>query len=356
MRNLAVVIPAYKIRHLPEVFQCLKEQTCQDFNLYVFDDASPDDIKACFDTFFAESDHVFFHRFPDNMGGHNLSLHWNRCLKMLGDEEWVWFFSDDDLMSEDCIATFYKCVGSSGVADVMRFTLQGTNDRGDKIPLKNPTVSQLTCEEFFSQLYSWQIDARMPEFILRKSKLLEIGGFEPYDLAWRSDNATVMKMTYPNSIYVMPKGVVTWRFGMENISGKSDLNSRKNLVTIKFFNWVDAFFQERSLHYQLTEQQLLTAYASSFLQEPETSFCKQASSIAASLNHIKNNHQEEDYYTVAESLWAQSVIQAANLKNAQQNAVQIERLSVKARKHLRLLRILVVICILELVALLVAML
>ena len=150
--RLAIIIPAYKTRHLETAFQCLQQQTCQRFNLYVFDDASPNDVRGCFDRWFVESEQVHFHRFEDNMGGQNLSKHWNRCLKMTGAEEWVWLFSDDDMMSPDCVATFYEYVDHPDVRDVLRFPLNGTDESGEFIPFRNPSTQMLTCEEFFCQI------------------------------------------------------------------------------------------------------------------------------------------------------------------------------------------------------------
>lgn len=264
MNRLAIIIPAYKVGHLDKVFQCLKEQTRKDFSLYVFDDASPYDIKGCFDQFFEESENVHFHRFSENMGAKNLASHWNRCLSMSGDEEWVWNFSDDDIMTDNCVEEFYRHVDDPDVHDIMRFTLNGIrHDRYVDFP--NPTVPVLSSAEFFCQLYTGVIDARMPEFVMRRRKLEEIGGFVAYDLAWRSDNATVMKMAYPHGIYNVTHGTVYWRKGTENISGRTDYNQRKNTVTVAFFNWVDDFFHEHGLAYTVSAEELMVIYARSFL-------------------------------------------------------------------------------------------
>ena len=293
MNRLAIVIPAYKIEHLGKVFQCIKNQTCQDFSLYVFDDASPYDIKGCFDVFFKESETVHFYRFPDNLGSINLSRHWNRCVELAGDEEWVWNFSDDDVMSPDCVEEFYKHVDDADVHDVMRFILNGTNNSNQVVPFRNPTVRVLSCVDFFSQNYMGIIDARMQEFVFRRNKLREIGGYVPYDLAWRSDNATVMKMAYPYGIFNLPKGEVLWRKGTENVSGRTDYNKRKNEVTIEFFNWVDVFFTEHNLSYTISEDNLLKVYAWSLLLENKMNLDERVQEISSRLVFINSTQRQQ---------------------------------------------------------------
>lgn len=234
------------------------------------------------------------------MGGQNLSKHWNRCLKMTGAEEWVWLFSDDDMMSPDCVATFYEYVDHPDVRDVLRFPLNGTDESGEFIPFRNPSTQMLTCEEFFCQIYLGKIDARMPEFVMRRSKLQEIGGFVPYDLAWRSDNATMMLMAYPHYIYNLPKGEVRWRSSTENVSGLDMLNKRKNAVTVQFFNWVDSFFAAHGLKYSMTEEELLKVYAYSLLPEQDVCPYDLLRDLAAKLHVVTTEEQRNIFMSAGD--------------------------------------------------------
>lgn len=342
--KLAIIIPAYKTSHIEEVFRCIKNQTCQRFDLYVFDDASPYDIRSYFNRYFTESDHVHFHRFEENMGGLNLSEHWNRCLQMTGEEEWVWYFSDDDIMSIDCVESFYENLQNPDVCDVMRFTLNGTNEANEFLSFRNPETTTLTCEEFFSQIYLGKIDARMPEFILRRSKLLQIGGFVPYDLAWRSDNATVMRMTYPHYIYNLPKGEVLWRWGEDNISGLDALNKRKNAVTVQFFNWVDDFFKTHGLKYAMTEEELLKIYAYSLLPEKDASPLEILSDIATKLKLITTEEQRKVFMLAGEKSLVMHICNGISVPLEK----RLDYVTEKNQKHLKLFRLVLVVSVIEL--------
>lgn len=378
--RLSIIIPAYKSVHLGQVFQSLKDQTNQNYSLYVFDDASTEDIKTCFESYFYNQPHRYYHRFAENMGGVNLAKHWNRCLELVDQHEWIWLFSDDDVMSDDCVSTFYENVDNPKVFNVMRFILNGTNDNNDFLPFKNPPCnSTMSCEEFFSNLYGGHIDARMPEFIIKTSKLKEIGGFVPYDLAWRSDNATIMKLTYPDHIFVMPHGEVLWRFGSTNVSGTKKYNQRKNAVTVEFFNWVDAFFVENGVSYLLSQEDLLKAYGRSFLPEESRSLSALLSDYASKLSFVNTPYRQELFQIYAEESIINEIIfealspyeheqqrlqtenaRLADLSCQQQGKLEriqqecdklcsetatlsntVEYLSRKNRKHLKLVRVLI---------------
>lgn len=260
--KLAIVIPAYKTDYLDEVFTCIKNQTSQDFSLYVFDDASPYGIKECFDKYFQESQKNKYIRFEENLGGSNLAEHWNRCIKNVRDEEWIWLFSDDDIMDCNCVERFYQALKDHKIHDVARFNLAYIDKNDNVIFHTKPYEQYLSSSRFFSLLYSGRIQARMPEFIFKRKKIEEIGGFVVFDLAWRSDNATVIAVSHPNGIYTISKAGIRWRLSDTNISGKrnTSISLRKRLSTIAFFEWVDDFFLKNSLHYEISYFRLMRAY------------------------------------------------------------------------------------------------
>lgn len=266
-KKLAIVIPAYKTDFLCEVFECIKNQSCKDFNLYVFDDHSPYDIKGVFDQYFKAEVNCTYYRFEDNLGGKNLAEHWNRCLSHLGTEEWVWLFSDDDLMESTCVEDFY-CFNDKNNIDVFRFPLSIIDYDGLLIKHTPDFPSPLCSSDFFTMLYTGKIDARMPEFIFRREKLDSIGGYKVFDLAWRSDNATVIDMAIPNGIYTIPNSKVYWRSSNKNISGTSDNMTmlRKQQATIAFMNWVDLFFKANNINISMNKVQLMRACQSAILK------------------------------------------------------------------------------------------
>ncbi len=263
--RIAVVIPAYKIDYIEQTFESIARQTDKHFNLYVIDDASPYDIKTLFDKYFLATSNAIYYRFEENLGGKDLVAHWNRCLTFLNKEEWVWFFSDDDIMCEQCIEKFYDSINvmEKDQHYVLRFNWIEIDIHNK--PTKNIVTyrQNLSVEHFFSELYLRRIDARMQEFVFSREKLTLNQGFVPFDLAWRSDNATVISVGYPKTIHTIQGALVYWRKSASNISGRTDIqmNIRKNIATINFFNWVDVFFKKQNIEYDIPITDLIHIYA-----------------------------------------------------------------------------------------------
>ena len=96
--DLAIVIPAYKILYLSETLDSLANQTNKNFNVYVGDDCSPDDIASVCKKY-EKLISLEYYRFNTNLGKTKLVKQWERCVSRMGEEKWLWLFSDDDIAS-----------------------------------------------------------------------------------------------------------------------------------------------------------------------------------------------------------------------------------------------------------------
>lgn len=243
MKSLAFVIPTYRALYLKDTLNSLVNQTCQDFSVYVGDDASPDDIESIINEFWDRLD-IIYRRFEENLGGKDLVGHWERCVKLCQDEEWVCLFSDDDILEPRCVESFLA-YDKKGQVDVMHFNLSIINKEGQLLRECSDYPDIISPTDFFHKLATFTIDARMPEFIFRRRTLLE-KGFVNFDLAWRSDNATVMSIAGKKGIATI-NGLdarVRWRSSDINLSSYNTHAERKTQATICFFNWYDNYLIE----------------------------------------------------------------------------------------------------------------
>src|SRR4051794_16394876 len=124
--ELAIVIPAYKPAFLAAALQSVAQQTDDRYSLYIFDDASPDDLREVCDATLGSSRYKF-HRFEDNLGGTSLPRHWHRCIDATN-EPWVWLFADDDLMDATCVEAFH-CTMRQHNAALYRFDAWRIDER-----------------------------------------------------------------------------------------------------------------------------------------------------------------------------------------------------------------------------------
>lgn len=244
MPEIAIVIPAYKPDYLADTLESIARQTCLDFRVYVGDDASPYDIKSVVDAFSERMD-ISYTRFDENLGGKDLVAQWVRCVGLAQSEEWIWLFSDDDMMEPCCVSSFIDIDKTR--YDVIHFDIDIIDSEGCLVRHCNPYPAIMSSAEFYSKIYRHEIDARMPEFVFRASAI-RTNGFVKFDLAWRSDNATVMLNAANNGIATVSgdRCHVLWRASKVNVSADTLLRERKNAATVEFFNWAYSFFSGKS--------------------------------------------------------------------------------------------------------------
>lgn len=299
--KLAIIIPAYKDEFLTEALQSLVNQTNHDFSVYVGDDCSPYDIKSIVSRF--ESDlHIHYVRFSENLGGSSLIAHWNRCIKLLQGEEYFCFFSDDDVMEANCVEKFYETLNTCPKSDVYHFDINIIDEFGKQITTCPPYPEVISSSEFFMLLYSSRIDARMPEFIFNTQHFHRCGGFIEFDLAFRSDNATVMSCAQDKGVRTIPSARVLWRDSGKNISSvrneRLEIRYRKVKATIAFHNWLDDFFNRKYQKWLLSlskrRKLVLRGIISLY---PEYSFGK-LSAMLFTLKRLKKNPFLFLYYWV----------------------------------------------------------
>lgn len=245
-KKLAIVIPAYKDLFLEKALSSLANQTCKDFTVYVGDDASPFRVKEIVDSF-AQELNLSYTRFDNNLGGSDLVGQWQRCLDLVQDEDWVCLFSDDDMMGPRCVEAFMN-QHIEDSCDVVHFNLSFV-DENDELVRKCPDFpAVMSSADFYSRLFKRELDARMPEFVFRRTALKLVR----FDLAWRSDTATVMEAASRGGILSIPGeegNRVLWRCSTANVSGRKELIDRKNTVNLVFYDWVETFFSSRGLRH-----------------------------------------------------------------------------------------------------------
>ena len=244
--RLAIVVPAYKAAYFRQSLTSIANQTRKDFILYVGDDASPEDLGSIVGEF-ADRLEIVYRRFDDNLGGKDLVSQWERCVDLVEDEDLIWVFSDDDTMGPGCVENFHKTLDAGVESDVFHVHLDIVDSDGRVVKRCGIYPERFSGPDFFRDLFLGRIDARMPDFILNKSHFLRQGRFERFDLAFRSDTATILKLAFDRGIATVPHATMLWRTSRESISSSVDqeLSLRKVRASIDFFNWVEVFFRER---------------------------------------------------------------------------------------------------------------
>ena len=255
---LAIVIPYYKLTFFDATLQSLANQTDKRFHVYIGDDASTEKPTDLIEKYKGHFDFVY-HRFETNLGGISLTKQWERCIEKTKNEEWLMILGDDDLLDNNCVATFYshiKEVESLNI-NVIRFSSVVIDEHGKRISKthEHPKIEKST--DFLIRKLKGGTRSSLSEFIFRKKNLNQIK-FKNLPLAWYSDYLAVLESSNFGNIYTVNEALVFFRLSGINITSKNDNLVFKNIASFQFYYYLlnekKVFFDEQQtniLHHQL---------------------------------------------------------------------------------------------------------
>ena len=245
-KQLAIVIPAYKGRFLPQTLESIARQTDKRFTVYVGDDASPDNLKDICDYFKDHLD-IVYKRFNKNLGHVSLVDHWNRCIE-LSSETWIWLFCDDDTMSDNCVQEFYNTIDKENTRfDVIRFNTL-TIDDNDHVVMVNPPhpLKEQGVQFIYHRLKGERL-SYISEYIFSKEAFVKNSGLINFPLGWCSDDASWIMFSGSKGILTIQDGYVCWRRGNYNITPSGDkFQNEKIAAAFQFVLWLRRYFKENT--------------------------------------------------------------------------------------------------------------
>ncbi|SDH87075.1 glycosyltransferase family 2 protein [Winogradskyella thalassocola] len=248
---IAIVIPYYKRLFFRKALESLANQTDKRFNVYIGDDASPDDPKDLIEEY-NDKFRIKYKRFKNNLGKTSLTQQWKRCIELSADEEWIMILGDDDYYSTNLIACFYKNVDNfSGKSNVVRFAKENIfNDQNSIAAVQyNPELE--TAADSYYRRITGATTSTLSEYAFTR-KIYEKYGFFDYPLAWHSDNRAWIEFTENGPIYSINDAVVSVICSAQSITGSTlyaDAKRKANLEYYKYLitNKLDIFNKKQSI-------------------------------------------------------------------------------------------------------------
>jgi hypothetical protein len=231
---LSIVIPYYKITFFEATLQSLANQTNKNFKVYIGNDASPENPDGLINKF--EGKFGFIYRlFDNNLGKTSLVSHWNRCLALTDKEDWTMILGDDDVLSDNFVAQFYK--NSKLISDeninVVRFSTYLINE-------KNQSISDLYLHpilEKSTDFYFRNSRSSLSEYVFKINKINLIK-FKDFPLAWHSDILAVLEISDFGNVFSINDAFVKVRISNQSISGQSNNLKLKEIATFQFYEYL----------------------------------------------------------------------------------------------------------------------
>jgi len=233
MKKLAIVIPAFKQTFIKKCIESVINQTNQNFHLYICLDGANELISETLNKY-TDRENVSIIVFENNIGKINLIKSWKRCIEQTKNEEYIWLFPDDDLMSENCVNEFYDYIKNKRV-DLLRFNTLFINEKDKPITQLQIVPCIEKDLDYLKSRLSLQRYSSLAEHIFSRRIYINKNGFIEYPLAWFSDDATWLKFSQKAFINTIPNGIVKVRMSNENISSPSKKNSNKKIESLYLF-------------------------------------------------------------------------------------------------------------------------
>ena len=175
------------------------------------------------------------------MGGKSLVKQWERCIDLVGDEEWIWLFSDDDLADPNCVENFYR--HSKEKYNLLHFNVRVVDGNGKVQKESNAPMQTMPSIIFLEQKLSFKLESFACEYIFRKNEFHQKGGFVEFPIGWCSDDATWALLGRETGISTITDAMVSWRKSEINISSDtSDYYYLKRDAILSFFEWMNDNF------------------------------------------------------------------------------------------------------------------
>lgn len=235
---IAIVIPYYKISFFTATLAALAAQTNQNFTVYIGNDASPECPEAIINRYKTVLDIKYVY-FEKNVGGTNLTEQWHRCLDLITDEEWVMFNCDDDVLSENCVAEFYKNLQeiNENNINVIRFSTDLIDDSGTKFNkiVKHPKIENAI--DFFIRRQSGGTRNSLSENIFKKEIVTSVK-FKNFPLAWHSDDLALLEFSDFGNLFTINNAIVYFRLSEINITNKKNNIFEKSEASFQFFHYL----------------------------------------------------------------------------------------------------------------------
>lgn len=235
---LAIVIPYYKLTFFESTLISLANQTDKRFKVYIGDDASPENPSVLLGKY-KNVLNFDYKKFETNIGGTSLVKQWERCIAMVGEEDWVMILGDDDTLEENVVATFYAHLEEIEQLkiNVVRFSTVVINQEDEKISKihTHPKLEKAT--DFLMRKFKGGTRSSLSEYVFRKSIVQSIG-FKNLPLAWYTDLLAVLEFSGFDTVFTINNAVVYFRISGLNITSRNDNLAQKNWASFQFYHYL----------------------------------------------------------------------------------------------------------------------
>jgi glycosyltransferase involved in cell wall biosynthesis len=240
--KFTIGIPAFKSVFIKDCISSILNQTYENFELIIINDASPYPIDEII-SYFNDSRIKYFKN-EKNTGANNVVNNWNKCLALAAGDYFV-LMGDDDKLEPHYLYEFSLLIIKYPSLDVFHCRSKIINGESNVVEL---TPSWPDYETIYDNIWHRIKGFRMQyisDFIYKTDSLKENGGFYFLPLAWGSDDITAYRQMKKKGIAHTNRCLLNYRNSPVTISNSGN-NSLKLLAIEEEKKWLDEFVNSQS--------------------------------------------------------------------------------------------------------------
>lgn len=275
--KFSILIPAYKSVFLEECIQSILDQTYNDFELIIVDDASPEDLQRIVGQY--SDSRIRFYRNNVNCGAINVVDNWNTCLGY-AQGDYVICMGDDDKLLPNCLEEYAQLIDKYPGIGLLHGWTEIIGE--DSIPYEL-TTHRCERESAISLLWHrWNAYHLqfIGDFCFERKWLVSQGGFYKLPLAWASDDISAIIGASKNGVVNTQTVVFQYRRNRHTISNTGNSEIKMNALELER-EWYDRFLKSHSYRRRTD-----SIYAKMISKELEYHFEKKKMTTIAS--NLKN--------------------------------------------------------------------
>lgn len=215
--KFTITIPCYKSQFLAEAIDSVLNQSYQEFELILVNDASPFPVDAVVGKY--RDSRIKYIKNKVNCGAYNVVNNWNTCLQYASGDYLI-MMGDDDRLDKDCLTTYSLLIDQYQDLNVYHGRTIIIDEKSQFVKLHEARPEWETLRSLMWHRLSGRMQY-IGDFLFRRDWLIQNGGFVFFPLAWNSDDMTVFLAAKEKGIANTNTPVFNYRVNSSSISMSS---------------------------------------------------------------------------------------------------------------------------------------
>lgn len=187
--NFSIFIPAYKHTFLDKAIHSCLNQTYDDFELVILNDASPEDLDSVIAQFCDKRLH--YYKNDKNVGAINVVDNWNKCLDLCHGD-YVICMGDDDCLASTCLEKYVEIINKYPRLGVYHTRTIIIDEIGEAINIQASRPAYESDLSLAWHRWNGRFVQFIGDFCFDLKLLKENKGFYKLPLAWGSDDISAI--------------------------------------------------------------------------------------------------------------------------------------------------------------------